>query len=483
MPTDSTIREFLLDPALADTLSVPLDRFVLHAKNGDVQLAAHLRCNSEGKGFILEIRDDEGRDISEFFEQKNHYSKDDGIMAEGWLDGRFPIQFPSLYPPNKSNRTIIGLPEVSRALIGTSKIQIPPVHTDHHPSELDGTGISGALLPYSHFSIFRNTEIRMVNRGVKKSRLHPFLGETSSEREETWIGEALGGECCLHQVGDHLEIHFRHQAESDEMAMLRFWCLVDAISQIHSILPWPAYRQHRRDGSLLERELALPGVIPQGRFQPFRKHDTYNDPTAGRLLAKIATLFLDSSEQHRRRLRRLLWVFRGSDTKTAPFPTQLIGVCIVVEGLIELLLEQRIPPPEDFLSLRKEVTEWASARQSSNPHAKRLAGYVKGWHYQDRKTSWHAAFGPLFPGKGEWLDEVFRIFNTYRHGLAHGNFDRILTDDSHGDLQALSRLAGFVNLVFAAMSGFEGRLLDAPFGDKRIDLMSLGENLIQTQSE
>lgn len=49
-----------------------------------------------------------------------------------------------------------------------------------------------------------------------------------------------------------------------------------------------------------------------------------------------------------------------------------------------------------------------------------------------------------------------------------------LTDDSHGDLQALSRLAGLVNLTFAAMAGFEGRLLEAPFGDKKILLDPTG---------
>ena len=55
-----------------------------------------------------------------------------------------------------------------------------------------------------------------------------------------------------------------------------------------------------------------------------------------------------------------------------------------------------------------------------------------------------------------------------------------MSEDSHGDIQALSRLAGFVNLVFAAMSGFEGRLLAAPFGDKRIELSLLGGKQIQT---
>jgi hypothetical protein len=32
MTPDSTIREFLLNPAMAGALSVPLDRFVLHSE-------------------------------------------------------------------------------------------------------------------------------------------------------------------------------------------------------------------------------------------------------------------------------------------------------------------------------------------------------------------------------------------------------------------------------------------------------------------
>lgn len=470
MSTDSSIRQHLLDPAMAGTLSVPLDRFVLHSKSGDIDLAAHLRCNPEGKGFILELRDDEGRDISEFFEKKAHYSEGDGIPADGWLDGRFPIEFAGLSSPGNSTRTLIGIPKSSRATFKPSKIRIPPDHTDHLPDELDTNAEAGGSRPYSHFAIFRNTKLMMVNKGVKEKRLHPFLGETSTEREEVWIGEALGGEYCLHQAGEHLEIHFRHQADTNEEAMTQFWCLIDAVSLIHVILPWPTYRQHRSDGNLLERELALPGAIPQGRFVPFRKHDTYSDPTAGRLLASLALLLNDSSQDRRRRLRRLIWVFRGADTNSAPFPTQLIGVCTVIEGLIELQLEEKVQVPPDFLALRTEASNWAAARFPENPHAKRLAGYIKGWHYQDRRTSWHAAFDPLFPDKAEWLDELFGIFNKHRHGLAHGNFDRILTDDSHGDFQALSHLAGLINLTFAAMAGFKGRLLEAPFGDKRINL-------------
>lgn len=229
--------------------------------------------------------------------------------------------------------------------------------------------------------------------------------------------------------------------------------------------------QHSIFPSLLDSPSSIP--LPQ---------DTYSDPTVGRLLASLAALFNDASQRRRQRLKRLLWVFRGADTNTAPFPAQLIGVCTVVEGLVEVLQEGQVEAPTEFLSLRSEVSNWAAAQFPENPHAKRLAGYVKGWHFQDRRTTWHAAFDPLFPGKEEWLNELFRIFNNHRHGLAHGNFDRILTDDSHGDLQALSRLAGFVNLTFAAMAGFEGRLLEAPFGDKRIELRSLGRNLIQTQS-
>lgn len=41
-------------------------------------------------------------------------------------------------------------------------------------------------------------------------------------------------------------------------------------------------------------------------------------------------------------------------------------------------------------------------------------------------------------------------------------------------LQALSRLAGLVNITFAAIAGFEGRLLEAPFGDKMILLNPTG---------
>lgn len=473
MSLDSSIREFLLNPALAGTLSAPLDRFILHAKDGDIELSAHLHCNPEGKGFVLEIRDNQGRDISGFFERKSNYSEFDGIAAHGWLDGRFPIEFTKLVNPSQSTRTLIGIAKSSRAKCTPSRLRIPSDRTDHYPNEVDSEANGGGALPYSHLAIFKNTKLRMVNKGVKEIRLHPFLGESSIEREEVWLGDALGGEYCLHQSGDHLEIHFRHHAESDIEAMRQFGCLLDAVCLIHSILPWPTYRQHRRDGKLLKRELALHGAMPQGKFDLFRKIDTYGNPTAGRLLVSLASLFYASSDKNRERLQRLLWVLRGADTNTAPFPVQLIGVCTVVEGLVEILQNGQLEAPDEFLTLRTTATAWATAHSPENPHAKRLAGYIKGWHYKDRRTSWHAAFDPLFPNKKDWLNELFGIFNKHRHGLAHGNFDEILTIDSQGDLQALSRLAGFVNLTFAAMAGFEGELLEAPFDDKRIVLGSI----------
>ena len=37
-------------------------------------------------------------------------------------------------------------------------------------------------------------------------------------------------------------------------------------------------------------------------------------------------------------------------------------------------------------------------------------------------------------------------------------------------LRARGRLAGFVNLVIAAKAGYEGPILESPFGDAVIDL-------------
>jgi len=68
-------RNVLLDPALAGTLAIPSDRFVLRDKDLRFEIKAHLLCPSECQGFILEFSDYDGRDISEFFERKSNRSR------------------------------------------------------------------------------------------------------------------------------------------------------------------------------------------------------------------------------------------------------------------------------------------------------------------------------------------------------------------------------------------------------------------------
>lgn len=469
MSTDSIIRDFLLDPAMAGTLSVPLDQFVIHTTEGDVSFPAHLTTQSNKKGFELEVRDLEARDIAKFFKRKSFYTQDDGIPAEGWFDARFPILIPHLYSPASTNRSL-GTLSSSRATFRFRRLRIPPIESDHRPFDDAESEGNPASVPYSHFAIFQNTKLKMVNGGVKETRVHSFLPENTQENEETWIGEALEGEYCLHQRGDHLELHFRHHDSSDSNAVDTFTCLISAVAMIHAIFPWPTYRQHRRNGTLLDRELALHGPIRQGSIELFRKHNTYNNPTAGRLLTSLAALFHSSPVSRSNKLKRLLWVMQGTDSNSSPFPTQLMGVCTVLEGLMEIVSGTKPTPPDEFDSLKSKALEWVTNEHHDNPYSKRLIGYLKNWNYLDRKTTWCEAFTPLFPGKEDWLNELFKIYNAYRHGLAHGNFDKILKDDSQSDFEALNRLTGLVNLTMAALSGFEGEMLEAPFSDQKFQI-------------
>ncbi len=150
-------------------------------------------------------------------------------------------------------------------------------------------------------------------------------------------------------------------------------------------------------------------------------------------------------------------------------------ICSVIEGLRSKLFQKQTPPTE-FSEVKNETLTWieelmsSSAKVERTAMLKRLKVMIQNWNYQDRRVEWNDAFLRLFPERADWVIEMFKLFNTHRHGPAHGQYDSITKGDPHTCIDAVGRLAGFVNMIIAAKAGYKGPILESPSADERIYL-------------
>ena len=491
MYIDDKLRELLISPTLNGELSIPVDEFFLETANGPVPLAATLQISTDGDEFLLDVRDREGRNLRGFFTAKKKVSSEDVLKASGVIGCKLRVEFRKIWPPCSSTTRPIGDIQSSSAKFEPEEIWIIPQTDDAwtydeikdhlgklnpHKAPIETEKEKSAKEPrFEHIAIFANTKIQFFNGGVKWEQNHPFWGKIGGSKDATWDGVALGGTFSLKQAGNHLEVGFRHDGDDDDEARLKFDALIQAVAYTHAIFPWPTFIQRRRDWKVMEQTLKVVRQ-EQGKMVPLRDRDGFesaNSPTD--LIASVANFFEELSESKRDELKQIMWVFRGADSRSAPSPLQMAMVCSVIEGLRTELFK-KIKPPAVFKEVRQEALEWIKSLETSatSPEkvamAKRLYGWVDGWPPNDRRVEWNEVFLNLFPGREKWVVDLFKLFQNHRHGPAHGDYGSPTKGDPHSTIEALGRLAGFVNLIVAAKAGYKGRILESPFSDRRMDL-------------
>lgn len=491
MYIEDHVRNLLLDPTLDGTLSLPIDDFILNTADGHIHLAATLKIDPERSRYQVEVRDSEGRDLRSFFTKSNKVTEEDTLNATGVLGNKLRVEFRKIWPPCTSTMRPIGDVNYSSAVLNPEKIVIPPSAYDsqthdeireklnklnpHRPPVPPDENAETKQPSFEHIAIFSNTKLQFINQEAKWTESHPFWGERSGTKMATWDGAALEGSFSLKQVGENLEVGFKHEGGTDDEARLRFDALLQAVAYTHAIQPWPSYLQRRCDWRVTEQVVRVIRQ-EQGSMVPLRKRDgfmTPGDPT--KLIATVAELFRGLPDDKSSDLKQSMWVFRGADSDAAPTPLQMAMICSVIEGLRSELFEKQLPP-DAFTEVRDETLRWikeleeGSTCEERTGMIKRLKRMIENWNYQDRRVEWDDAFLRLFPGRSEWVADMFKLFNKHRHGPAHGNYGSVTKGDPHTALDALGRLAGFVNLILAAKAGYKGTILESPFADGRIDL-------------
>lgn len=488
MQIDQNVNDILLAPLLRRNLSITVDDFNLLTSTGPVPLSAQVVCETGDCEFRLELRDGQGRDLSSFFTTKKTFGSSDLQSGSGTVGGKVRVQVSGIRPPHSSTTSPIAAVRDSSASTHFERIEIPVTgfgqfsakqlaslleQVDQGKTDLivepdDDTPLEET--EFEHLAVFSNCKLAFQNSSVVRTEEHGFWGKSSSSEMVSWDGEVFGGEFSLMREGDHLKVGFRHRAFSREESMQCAKALFAAVGYTHGINPWPSYLKVAEGGRVVDEHLRCI-VQMQGRYTPLRSrhgHETPDAPT--RLIASVAHWLKGLAEDERDDTDHSLWVFRGADNPNVPIPAKLAMIGGVIESLFTAA--DSATCPESFTTLQGEAIAWANEIEKTAGDseraslARRLAGYLKSWPFRDRRVAWKETFLPLFPGRENWLNEIFNLYRDHRNPPAHGDFAETMATDGVELIHAIGRLSGFVNLVIAAKAGYKGPILESPSADR-----------------
>jgi hypothetical protein len=277
------------------------------------------------------------------------------------------------------------------------------------------------------------------------------------------------------QEGNHLKIGFRHRAANLEEATRKAEALFAGMGYTLGVNAWRSFSQMRQGGCVLSEYLRFVRPV-QGKYVPLRKRHGLGPESAPTILiSSVAQWLFEVGDEERNNVDHLLWVFRGADNRNVPTPAKLAMIGAVIESLFALC--DKIPPPAAFTDLSQDAKAWAKgeieaagADSERGGFAKRLVGHLGNFAYCDRRVKWRSVFQPLFPGREDWLNEIYELYQSHRNPAAHGDFAATMASDGGELIHAIGRLSGFVNLVIAAKAGYKGAILESTSGDGVIEL-------------
>lgn len=469
------LNDLLITPVLEQSLDQPVDCFEIDTPiEGTVGFYATLKQNLHSGGFVLEVRDHEGRDLSQMWPDKNNNTQVDTVTARGRVQGRLPVEFLQVWPSNNHTIHRGDTGSVSTAIFSVGTVSIPPLGTETKTiTELFSGKVSTGLFEFEHIALFSNTKIFASNTREECKRKHPYWSDIKGSGFSSWDGAFEGCEYSIAQQGKDLKVGLRQNSTDLETACNRFRAFLKAVAFLHAINDWPIYIEHNQSGLVCERVLKTP-LNPQGAWKPFwERHAQYHKEAPDELLRNL-TLFLQGEGKREEQIKKSMWLLRGIDCKGVSMPTQKMVLGSIIEGLLKY--GDKAEVPEAFTKLKDDALTWVDAQLSKTEDVsmvRRLEGQINSWNYIDRKVQWESAFLPLFPGNQKWVQDLHKVYQKCRHPVAHGEFSSSDGQDALNDIENTGKLAGFILAVIAAKSGYVGRILKSPYQDQ---LLEIGES-------
>lgn len=489
MGIDRHVNEWLLEPLLRRELSISVDDFALERESEAIPLGARITLEKGDSRFRLELRDPEGRDLMDLFPWRNGMSVDEFFTGTGTIGNQLRVRLTGIQPPHQGTNSSIGAVASSMAVTHFARIELPPHGSElltfdefsekfGNPAKREDAKPPGQeeatflRRDWEHLrvALFADTKAHFRNASRTREEVHPFWGRTRSSKAVSFDGDLFGGRFSLLDKSGHLQVGFHFPAREGENPEEQANALFSAVGYVYGIDPWPIFVSGRDRGRLVDHHLRSTRPM-QGKWIPLSKRIGDLNPEApSELLTSVAHWLYGLDEETRKDVTTALWVFRGADNRNVPTPAKLSMLGAVIESLFSVCDE--IPEPEAFGELRDDAISWArqeiaSAGEDSprGGFAKRLTAHLGNFSYVDRRVKWASVFQPLFPGREEWLNETFKIFQANRNPAAHGRFAAAMERNGVDLIHAIGRLSGFVNLVIAAKAGYMGPILESTSDD------------------
>jgi len=336
-------------------------------------------------------------------------------------------------------------------------------------------------------AILPDFEIISCNSGTDIVEENSFLGKRSRSTQDTFKGEVPGWYCGLIQRDRDAHIHLRSksgyhskgQAEDER----RFQAFLDALAFTHGQHAWPFSIEHRRDGKLIADRIHLHKTVAQSPHAPFSKRLAYTakagkTPWDFQNVLKIVYMFFRDSKQSKE-LTQLLYLCREAGSKNVPYRITLLGLCSLLESLVQAIYAERVKPKKRserkaFEAAKREIQEVVQQKmlQQAKPTGlNRIFGILTNAEATSTRMKFDSVIEHLeLKPSDEWR-RLYKLWTSCRNPLSHR---MAKADESEqavkNDMVAESDIAGAINCLALKLMGYSGQVQRSTFEGKYVEI-------------
>jgi hypothetical protein len=337
--------------------------------------------------------------------------------------------------------------------------------------------------PSRFHAILPGVNCLLAEHRTRVERHNAFFQATASERLDTFVDVNDERRIGLVEEDDGLHVHLELPPgdRSEEVEKAIFSALLNAVAFTHGCQPIPCFKEYRRAGRVVLREVRPVTTLKMATIKPI------GSQARDRCMLGLAFDFFKRDQAIVPRIQKAMWLYRDAAAEAVPLPVQLLTACTLFEGLVQALFDAHnlkglTSSSENSIAFRNAKKATISCLEGQHVKTgfgldaespwRRFAGYLKNAGYvrpKERTMAVAEFFG--FPWAGD-VEEIFTIWNRHRNGLAHGAEVKGDFDSIKGQFQAWSRLSGAIHRFILAEMGFVGRFIYSPMepGLEEMDL-------------
>lgn len=300
-----------------------------------------------------------------------------------------------------------------------------------------------------------------TNAGTNTKETNDFLGDSSRQASDTFMGEFDDFEFAMVRVDKDCEAYLRtKKGIGVNAAVFRttFDAFRTAIAFIHGREAWPQHTIIKQGFDTLQDDVHPHRELASTSWRLLSETACANGADL-RLALVSATKFFLRGDAVSELVQRTLYLCRQSSLRVAPLDVGTLSLCAVFEGLVtglhrNLAAPDGTPEAVAFNTAKAELLTLARQRESEGvPGFSRLVGLLssaKPYRAKDA-LQWLASHLGL-----RWeteMTDALAAWTSERHALAHGSEPE---EDSCDRMTNQSRLAGAINLIVARLVGYTG---------------------------